>query len=79
MLCRGIWTGLNDGTRPMIPSWVRLNKAKFQILHLGHNNSMQCHRLGKKMAGKMPSRKRPENAGQKLTEHNPAVPRRRSV
>ncbi|PKU49573.1 rna-directed dna polymerase from mobile element jockey-like [Limosa lapponica baueri] len=46
-------------------------KAKCWVLHLGHNNRMQCYKLGE--AAKLPSRKGPGSACQQLAEYEPAV------
>jgi len=36
---------------------MRLNKAKCQVLHLGHNTTMQCYRLGEKWLEICPAEK----------------------
>jgi len=36
---------------------MRFNKAKFQVLHLGHNSPMQCSRLGEDWLESCPEEK----------------------
>jgi len=61
-----------------LDQWAKVNcasfkKAKCWVLHLGHNNPMQCYRLWEEWLERCPAEKDLGGAGQQPAEHDLAV------